>query len=64
MDKKNYQIVRNAVQIMKIESFVEDGLCDYLGQVVREAYDLNDTKRQLHDDKGQRYLIHREESSR
>lgn len=42
--KENYQIIRNAMQIIKTESCAKDGLCDYLGWVVREGYDLSDTQ--------------------
>ena len=42
--KWNYQIIRSAMQIIKIESCAKDGLCDYIGCVVREGYDLSESK--------------------
>lgn len=42
--EENYQIISNAMQSIKIQSCAKDGLCDYIGWVVREGYDLSDTK--------------------
>lgn len=42
--KQNYQMVRNAMQIIKIASCAAKGLWTTLEWVVRKGYDLSDTK--------------------
>lgn len=51
--KQNDQMIRNAIQTVKIESRAEEDYVITLGWAVWEGYDLSDTMGQLHDDKGQ-----------